>query len=228
MSQSGQRVDLEEAQRRIAEYVGDIDPASKKGRKRRAIIEVATTMFAERGYRDTNMDELATKVGIAKGTLYLYFPKKIDLLFACAALEKGKWMPQLIELFASDRPAAEKLKRWMLMILLLPSESPLMCRLLDGDSEMTELFADYPPELRSEVDEGYPQLFHPLLEELAGPGHRWSSVELRDRANVIRSIAFLAPHLRHEWMRPGMSAERFATIMADLIVDGLRPRPPGE
>jgi AcrR family transcriptional regulator len=221
-------VDLVEFQRRVAEYVGDIDPNSKKGRKRRAILEVATRMFAERGYRDTNMDELAATVGIAKGTLYLYFPKKIDLLFACAALEKSKFVPQILEMLASDAPAADKLKRWLFAVLTLPSESPLLCRLLDGDSEMTELLADYPPELRSEMDEGFPKLLHPLLEQLAGPGHRWSPVELRDRANVIRSIGFLAPYVRHEWVRPGMSAERFAAIMADLIVDGLRPRPQGE
>jgi AcrR family transcriptional regulator len=212
----------------VAEFVGDIDPASKKGRKRRAILEVATAMFAEHGYRDTNMDELAAKVGVAKGTLYLYFPKKIDLLFACAALEKSKFVPELLEMLASDRPATEKLKRWLVAVLTLPSQSPLLCRLLDGDSEMTELLAEYPPELRSEMDEGFPTL-HPLLEEIAGPGHRWSSVELRDRGTVLRSIGFLASYVRHEWVRPGMSAERFAAIMADLIVDGLRPRDkPGE
>jgi len=221
-------VDLAEFHRQVAEYVGDIDPASKKGRKRRAILEVATAMFAEHGYRDTNMDELASKVGVAKGTLYLYFPKKIDLLFACAALEKSKFVPEILEMLASDLSAADKLKRWLVAVLTLPAQSPLLCRLIDGDTEMTELFADYPPELRSEMDDGFPHLLHPLLDELAGPGHRWSAVELRDRANVIRSIGFLAPYVRHEWMRPGMSAERFATIMADLIVDGLRPRARGE
>jgi AcrR family transcriptional regulator len=221
-------VDLAEFQRRVAEYVGDIDPASKKGRKRRAILEVAIPMFAERGYRDTTMDDLAAKVGIAKGTLYLYFPKKIDLLFACAALEKAKFVPQVLEMLSSELPAAEKLKRWLVAVLTLPSQSPLLCRLLDGDSEMTELLADYPPELRSELDEGFPALLHPLLEQIAGPGHRWSSVELRDRSNVIRSLGFLANFVRHEWARPGMSAERYAAIMADLLVDGLRPRPQGE
>lgn len=218
-------MDLADVERQLAEFIGDIDPASKKGRKRRSILEAATAMFAERGYRNTNMDELAAAVGVAKGTLYLYFPRKIDLLFACAALEKSKFVPELMQVLASDLPAAEKLKRWLVGVLTLPSRSPLLCRLISGDEDMAEIIAEYPPQLRTQMDEGFPQLLHPLLEELAGPEHRWSSVELRDRANVIRSINFLAPLLRHEWMRPGMSAERFAAIMADLIVDGLRPRP---
>lgn len=217
-------MDLAEIERQLAEYIGDIDPASKKGRKRRSILEAATAMFAEHGYRNTNMDELAAAVGVAKGTLYLYFPRKIDLLFACAALEKSRFVPQLITMLQSDLPPADKLKRWLIGILTMPTQSPLLCRLISGDEDMTEIIAEYPPKLRTQMDEGFPQLLQPLLEELAGPEHRWSSVELRDRANVIRSINFLAPLLRHEWMRPGMSAERFAAIMADLIVDGLRPR----
>ena len=220
-------MDLAQVEHRFAEFIGDIDPASKKGRKRRAILEAATAMFAERGYRNTSMDELAAKVGVGKGTLYLDFPGKIDLLFACAALEKHKFVPELIAMLQSELPAEDKLKRWLVGVLTLPSKSPLLCRLV-SDAELTEMLAEYPPQLRAEMDDSAPQLLGPLLEAIAGPEHRWSPVELRDRANVLRSLNFLAPLLRHEWMRPGMSAERFAVIMADLIVDGLRPRPKGE
>lgn len=215
---------LEDVEGMLAEFIGDIDPASKKGRKRRAILDAATAMFAERGYRNTSMDELAATLGIAKGTLYLYFPRKIDLLFACAALEKSRFVPQLIAALQSDRPAADKLKTWLVGVMTMPSKSPLLARLISGDEDMTEIIAEYPPKLRSQMDTAAADLLGPLLEAIAGPEHRWSAIELRDRANVLRSVNFLAPMLRHEWMRPGMSAERFAAILADLFVDGLRPR----
>ena len=218
-------MDLAEAQRLLAEFIGDIDPASKKGRRRLAIIEVATSMFAERGYRATNMDEIAAAVGIAKGTLYLSFPKKIDLLFACASLEKAKWVPELMAMLESDVPAATKLKRWIVTVMTVGSTSPLLCRLLDGDADMAAMMAEYPPELTTQANEAYPTILKPVLEELAGPEHRWSPIELHDRANVIRAFGMFAPHIRHEWQRPGMSIERFAAIFADMIVDGLRPRP---
>lgn len=207
----------------LGEYIGDIDPDTKKGQKRRAILDAATKMFAELGYRKTSMDELAAEVGVAKGTLYLYFPKKIDLLFACAALEKLRWVPQIVGILEGDGPAAQRLKQWIIAALLLPSRSPLLCRLLD-DAEMTAVMADYPPELLAHNEELAVQLMQPLLDQLAGEGHRWSAIELRDRATVLRSVSFFAPMLRHETLRPGMSAERFSTIFADLIVDGIRPR----
>jgi AcrR family transcriptional regulator len=210
----------------IEKYVGDINPDSKKGRKRLSILQAAITMFAKSGYRQTSMDELANEVGVAKGTLYLYFPKKIDLLFACAAYEKLRWVPQLSAILAGDAPAADRLKQWIVAVLLLPSRSPLMLRLLE-DGEMAAMLADCPPELISDSEHKSQELLQPLLDEVAG-AHRWSAHELRDRVNVIGALGHIAPVLRHESLRPGMSPERFAAILADLVVDGLRPRPEAE
>ena len=208
-------------------YVGDVDPSTKKGQKRLSIIASATRMFAERGYRKTSMDELAAQVGVAKGTLYLYFPKKIDLLIACGAREKLRWMPELSGVLDADTPAVERLKQWVVSVLLLPSRSPLISRLMN-DREMAAMLADYPDELLQKSQDLYPQFMQPLLDEVAGPEHRWNAVELRDRAYALRAISHISPMLRHEQLRPGMSEERFAAVFADLIIDGIRPRPSGE
>jgi len=47
------------------------------------IIRMATQMLATVGYRDTNVNHLATQVGVGVGTLYNYFDDKDDLLLAC-------------------------------------------------------------------------------------------------------------------------------------------------
>lgn len=46
------------------------------------ILQVAEEVILEKGYRETGMDEIAARVGIAKGTLYLHFARKEDLYFA--------------------------------------------------------------------------------------------------------------------------------------------------
>ncbi|WP_181232827.1 TetR/AcrR family transcriptional regulator [Enhygromyxa salina] len=211
----------------IEKFVGDIDPRTKKGRKRLTILKAAIPLFAASGYHGTSMDELAANVGVAKGTLYLYFPKKIHLLFACAAYEELRWVPELTTILESDEPAPVRLKKWIMSCLLLPFRSPLMLRLLE-DAEMAAMLADCPPELLSQSNNFSVDLLQPLLDEIAGPDHRWSPIELRDRVNVITGLGHLAPVLRHETFRPGTSPERFAAILADLVVDGIRPRPEGE
>ncbi|WP_201376221.1 TetR/AcrR family transcriptional regulator [Ktedonobacter robiniae] len=51
------------------------------------ILDVAEELFAKKGYHDTSMDEIAIHAGIAKGTLYQHFARKVDL--ACALFERS-------------------------------------------------------------------------------------------------------------------------------------------
>jgi len=51
--------------------------------RRRAMLDAARAVFAERGYGDATLDEIAERAEFGKGTLYNYFEGgKEDLLFA--------------------------------------------------------------------------------------------------------------------------------------------------
>ncbi len=55
----------------------------KQRQEREALIlQAAEEVLAEKGYHETSMDEIAARVGIAKGTVYLHFPSKEDLVVA--------------------------------------------------------------------------------------------------------------------------------------------------
>lgn len=56
------------------------------------IIEAALELFVERGFATTKLDDVATRAGIGKGTIYLYFPNKEELFRA--VLRQG-WLPNL-------------------------------------------------------------------------------------------------------------------------------------
>src|SRR5579871_2235981 len=51
------------------------------------ILEAARKVFAKRGFSESTVDEIASAAGIAKGTVYLYFPSKRDIYLA--ALKHG-------------------------------------------------------------------------------------------------------------------------------------------
>lgn len=46
----------------------------------RELLDAAMTMFAEKGYRNTRLEEIAEAAGVTKGTIYHYFSTKEDLL----------------------------------------------------------------------------------------------------------------------------------------------------
>jgi TetR/AcrR family fatty acid metabolism transcriptional regulator len=47
-----------------------------------SILETAADLFGESGYNAVRMEDIATRAGVAKGTLYLYFKNKDDLFLA--------------------------------------------------------------------------------------------------------------------------------------------------
>ena len=63
------------------------DPKSKSSQqrheRRQSIVETAARLFANEGYAGCEMEKVAVELGIAKGTLYLYFPGKQELFFSC-------------------------------------------------------------------------------------------------------------------------------------------------
>lgn len=60
--------------------------------KRERILRTATRLFAERGFNRSDMDEIARRSGVAKGSLYNYFRSKDDLfLHVCRdAIERSR------------------------------------------------------------------------------------------------------------------------------------------
>lgn len=50
--------------------------------KRTTIIKTAIQLFAEKGFHSTSIQEIADAAGIAKGSMYLYFKSKDDLLLS--------------------------------------------------------------------------------------------------------------------------------------------------
>jgi AcrR family transcriptional regulator len=208
--------------------IGPIEGGDSRARRRLHILRVATEMFGRQGYRKTSMDEVAQRAGVAKGTLYTYFATKNELLFAAIALEKREHIGEAMELLDPRRPAVERLRGWLMAILLMPARMPLTAALLRGDQEMAAVMAEAPAELGAQVDQNRSDFLGALIDEAARP-HAWTPGELRDRAAVLAGLAYLSTHLQAEHVRGGVTLERYAEILADTLVAGLRsPRGPAE
>jgi AcrR family transcriptional regulator len=50
--------------------------------RRNEILEAGLQLFAEKDFHEVTVDEIAERVGLSKGTLYLYFKNKEDLFFS--------------------------------------------------------------------------------------------------------------------------------------------------
>ncbi|GAB2993618.1 TetR family transcriptional regulator [Amycolatopsis acidiphila] len=78
------------------------------------MIEVAESVFAERGYVAASMDEIAEQVGVSKPMLYEYFHSKEGLLLACIAESRAELRKVTEESVAGALSAEDALRRGLL------------------------------------------------------------------------------------------------------------------
>lgn len=210
----------------LDEAIGNIDPEDPKGKKRLHILEAATSLFVQNGYRKTSVGQVASAAGVAKGTVYLYFETKIELLVAAIALEKREFLGRMEAIFGEDLDPRERLKRYLVTVLVMANEMPLVSRLMQGDNEWLQAMREMPREMLASNQAMGLDFLLEMIEDAVGPG-RWNDVEAADRARVLRGFGAFAPMVGNPQIRDGLSIERFASILADMVVDGLAPAGPG-
>jgi AcrR family transcriptional regulator len=79
----------------------DAITSDRRSQRRQMIVETAARLFAREGFSGCEMERVAAEAGIAKGTLYLYFPGKQELFFACVDWGMN-WMQQTVRAAAES------------------------------------------------------------------------------------------------------------------------------
>lgn len=87
--------------------------ASLKERQRnereQLILQAVNDLLLERGYHDTSIDDIAARVGISKGTIYLHFAGKEEIVAALFERGMRNVVDTLDVIFASPGTPREKL-----------------------------------------------------------------------------------------------------------------------
>ncbi len=97
----------------------------RKEAKRERILDAAVLEIARRGYYDTTVSAIASRAGVADGTIYLYFKNKEDLLvsiFERAMRRFNEQARRIVEGGGGGAGAEEKLRRIVALHLSLLGE----------------------------------------------------------------------------------------------------------
>ena len=74
---------------------------------RKKIIEAAFSLFLDKGYHGTTMDEIAERLGVTKPALYQYFPSKEDLFAAVAERSRQELMGKPVSIINTGKETAK-------------------------------------------------------------------------------------------------------------------------
>jgi AcrR family transcriptional regulator len=98
-------------------------PEYKEEAKSR-ILEAANKVFAEKGYHEATMEDIAKQLGVSIGAIYLYFPSKEDLFEAMCKTAPQAFKEILFSSFRDEANPVESATQFFDKMLKLSASNP--------------------------------------------------------------------------------------------------------
>jgi TetR/AcrR family transcriptional regulator len=194
------------------------------------LIRAAFELFVEKGFAATRSEEVATRAGVSKGTLFLYFPSKTELFKAVVAESLSNRFAEWNEEFeVFEGSTADMLRRcleiWWERVGATPASALTKLMLCEGNN-FPELAAFY----RHEVVRPGHALIRRILQRGVDSGE-FAPMDVEHASYAVAAPMILLTLMRHS---PGTSLDgdapidprRYLSAQIELLVRGfLAPAP---
>jgi AcrR family transcriptional regulator len=177
---------------------------------RERILESAYALFSRRGVRAVGIDEVIASAGVAKASLYRYFPSKDELVLAFLELREQRWMRDFVQAEAERRgstPEERLLAIFDVYDEWFHREDFEACAFVNV---LLEMGADHPAGSASIV---YLERIRGLVRRLA------EEAGLREVASFARSWHILMKGSIVSAAEGDRDAARRAKLMARLLIE---------
>ena len=184
----------------------------KTARKKEEIIQAAVSVFMEKGYTGTTMEDVAANLLMTKGSVYYYFKDKQELLYQSQKmlLEKSIENIEAIKQ-AQDLPVIERLRKSMIVhIEYLISERSGFETMVDPERYFSETQVEKNMKLRNNYEKNFDQLITEGIES-----NIFESLDIK----IVRNIILGAMNWIIQWYSP--KGEKDERDIAELISDYL-------
>lgn len=189
----------------------------KKLEVERRIRDAALTLFREKGYEETTVEEIAERADVAKGTFFNYFPRKDMLLEALAEDMVGDLFEELGPVEGWEGTAREQLLRLFLRVGDMVARDPDLSRVM-----MIENMRSF--WMRTEADP-LEQEFNALVRQVLGQGAARGEIDAD--ADVVRGARLLETAYvttMIDWLKARAPTDIYReelTVKFDIIFRGL-------
>lgn len=183
-------------------------------------LNVAHGLFAERGYADVKMDEIAAAVGVTKPLLYNYFGNKERLYIACMERAGDALEKEVGEAVAATKSPGDALGAGVhAFFAFLDNDRPAWLVLFDETlpqaGEVAERVAEYRGNILAFVSAS-------MLAQLPSDKREGAKVEIEALSTALLGAA---EALARWWLRTeAVSANEAAELLIATIEPGLRQR----
>jgi AcrR family transcriptional regulator len=205
----------------------EIIPAAGVRRQRRKdarpaeIIEAGMQEFAEHGFSQTKLDDVATRAGIAKGTIYRYFESKEALFEAAIKSRAGPVfddVERVIELFPGSSESLIKTVIPQMYRELFSSDRHILMRIMIAESGRFPAIAEF--YHRETIARGQKVLELIIQRGIARGEFRDGPIAQLPMIIVAPAIMAAVWKMTFDTVQP-IAPETFLAAHMDLVLNGL-------
>jgi AcrR family transcriptional regulator len=197
--------------------------AEKKAEIRRRILDAAKDIFFRDGFMASNLDEIAERAGVAKGTLYRYFDSKAQIYLAVLS-HKGKlFEAKLQNALNPDADPIEALRQASRFYLRHYVENPEYFQVFWAIENQAVIGA-LPPKEVEEITRLWEQNLG-ILAEIVERGVKqgvFVPCKAWEVANILWMLANAVIRTEHSSTHRGLRREGLAPFFDDAIALVLR------
>ena len=188
-----------------------------------AILDATDRLLARYGYRKMTVEDIAVDAGIGKGTIYLHFSSKEEVVLSHIDRIVERLNEQLQEIARSEAPAAERLRRMLLTRVLFRFDS-----IQHYTQSLNDLLAALRPGLlrrRAQYFEAEAQVFEEVLKAGSKSGELSFEDEHATAHALLQATNGLLPYsLSTIELGERDEVEQRAADVANLMLRGLLSR----
>jgi AcrR family transcriptional regulator len=187
------------------------------GVKRDAVVQVAARAFAERGYHNTSLDDIAKALDVTKPTIYYYVTNKEQLLFECFVAGLEPIRAALREVKVAKEPARERLSTVLRQYAQAVASDFGWCMVIAEHQDLSPSMSSHIRALKVEIDQG--------IRRLLRDGVKDGSIQPCDVKMTAFALAGALNWIAH-WFRAdkSMTAAQVGDSFITIFEEGLRPR----
>jgi AcrR family transcriptional regulator len=185
--------------------------------KEQEIIAAAASLFKEKGYRATTLEDIAAAVGMLKGSLYYYIRSKEELLYLVVRDPIRQAYNKLEEIVNSDAPVTAKITQAIANhVAIFHQHYPHIAVYLHDFHNVMQKLKDNSIEAPKE----YQQLLAQLLQQGVDSGELRSDLDMTVAGYAILGMC----NWMYRWYKPegNLSAEAIADVFTKLVLEGLQ------
>jgi len=189
------------------------------------ILEAALDLFTERGFSATRLEDVASRAGLSKAAIYLYFKDKTSLLKALVQETVGANIAMASGLIAQQQGPVEPVLRQLLVILasrMADGRLPRLIKLIISESRAHPEIGQW--YLENVIGKALP-LFQSLIDKGIASGE-FRAVDARLAVKSLMGPMLLSAIWKSVFEPLGaepLDVEALAAQHAEMMIRGLRP-----